>query len=841
MRAKASGPSEACDTAFKKLAEVAGALSLFRRRHMDYLQFVPVVIAIALLMAFVIGWNRRRAIPTEIPTNEPEITKPPAEPERTEPMAPSATRDLTLSAKREERLRRLLKYGRHDEMLCQLPPLPPFFTGRRSELALTFALLDAPDPSHVIGVFAGRGLAGAGCSGFATILGHLLAERYPDAQLFLDLTGDDAATHARSVSDAMCHVVQSLNPGVPLPRDPGDIPAAYRHALEGRRVLVLIENISPQPFIELLIPPAGSLLMLAARDPLHVPGIGVIALDPLSRPDARAFLRASGSRLAREPDKHLDLLAELSGYLPTALRINAGRMHANPGQSIDAQIDMLKKADAFQRPVEAAARTGFSALQSDVQRGLQLLAAISDDFDAADAVAVCEVDQNEMLGHLNALLTAGLICILEAGESVRFRLYECARQLGDRSGEEADRANLRMARHRATLPAGGRRESIVAGWKWTRGYVQRFQFHSDDDFSPAQTPEPFAAPTRVPVNAYFEALRLLVDFPNAGSHVRTTTWLEAAVSAARALGDRGAESRTLCALGKAGLHAGEARLAVACFEEWVEIARGAGNRPGEAEALGWLGSGWMEAGFADRGTGCFEAQLGIAREMGDRTVEVRALGKLGHAKSSAGEFQSAAGIHDEELRIAREIADRAGEADALESLGIVWTRLEDFQKSETFHQEQLRVAQETGDRAGETRALGHIGHTALHRGQVEAAIMCYDAQLRLARECRDRETEAHAHASLGVAWARQGDVRKAVEHYGEQWQIACQVGDRLGEATAYSKIGTGLETVGDPVGAVAAWEKALAIYESLGSASAEPLRRWLERARKTLAEAGARP
>ena len=65
-------------------------------------------------------------------------------------------------------------------------------------------------------------------------------------------------------------------------------------------------------------------------------------------------------------------------------------------------------------------------------------------------------------------------------------------------------------------------------------------------------------------------------------------------------------------------------------------------------------------------------------------------------------------------------------------------------------------------------------------------------------------------------------------------RIARETGNRLGEATAHTNIGTGLERLGDPAAAAASWEKALAIYESLGSPSAESIRRWLDRVRKAI-------
>ena len=806
---------------------------------MDSSQVALLVgIAIALLVAFAIGMKPRPAKTSATgpvrPAPEPESAKP----EPAKVSTPPGAREITLSAKYEEKLRGIVKDGGWKGARCQLPGLPAFFTGRRCELARALALLDAGNAPRALAITAARGLPGVGRSGFAAALAHVVAERYPDGELFIDLRGDDSEAAALDVADVMRHVWLSLNPGAELPKDAGEIPSAYRRALEGRRVLILAGNVRPQPYLELLIPPAGSLVLLTSREALAFARIETIAIEPFTRPDARAFLRESSTRMKRETDPRVDLLAELSGQLPAAMRMNAARLHSNPALPIDAHFDALKKAGALQQPLDAAIRTSFEGMSERLQRTLRRLAAISVTFDAAAAAAICEQDEEAASEQLDALNAAGMLHVVERGKPVRFDLHEWARsfarQMLSAAEDDTRRAQLGFAGYCARLPDASRARSIRAAWKWTRDFIQRYQTHADGEFSLTDLPESFAAPARVPAPLYPTALRVLLDFSDAGTRIGGIPWLEAAVSAARALHDRAGEGRALANLGKARAQSGEARLAVACFEEWVEIARGAGDRRDEADALGRLGAGWMDAGFPDRGTGCFEAQLVIAREIGDRAGEVRALDRLGKSKASLGDFQNAAGLYDEQLRIAREIGDRGSEAGALENLGLVWVRLNDPAKGADFHRKQLRLARELGDRAGESRALGHLGHAELQRGEIDEAIAHYEEQLKLARDSGDESGESHAHGSLGVAFARRGDLRNSVAHYEQQSQIARKTGNRLGEATALANIGTGLERLGDFAGTAASWEKALAIYESLGSPSAESIRRWLERARKAL-------
>ena len=734
---------------------------------MDFPQvLIPIVVVAPLLLLVAFSMKRRPPKRAPLPTLQPSPVHLLPRMERTASRSTTVTRELTLSARYEKSLARLLKEGGSKGALCQLPVPPPFFTGRRSELARALSRLDAPHPPRALAITSARGQAGMGCMAFANALAQLVAERFPDGQLAFDLRGGKGALP--TVVDALRHVVRVLGRGVPLPGDLSELPALYRRVLEGRRVLLLVTDVSPQPFVELLQPPEGSLLLLTSREPMAFARIETIVLEPFSRPDARAFLRASGSRITREHDKHLDLLAELSGYLPEALRLNAARLQANPAQAIDVHFDQLKKADAFKKPLEAARALSGKADAPEI---------------AAAEIASAPVSENE-----------------------------------DAKSEDAACAQT------------------PESWKTTRAFVQRFQPRSEGDFSLTDVPAPFAEASCGPAPAYPDALRFLAEYPATAGGEPELAWLDVAVSATRALGDRAAEMHALAALGKARFKAGEARRAVGCFERWVEFTRERGDRKAEAAALGWLGDGWAGSGLANRATGCFEAQMRIAREIGDRAGEAQALGKLGLAKATLGDFQGAATNHGEQLRIAMETGDRVAELEALENLGLAWTRLKEIEKAAGFHESLLRTARAAGDLSAESRALGHLGQVAVQRGKIADAIEKYDAQLSLATLLADLPAQSHAHASLGVAWARQGDLRKAVAHYEEQLRIAQQLGNRLGEATAHSNVGSGLERLGDFPGAEAAWEKALAIYESLGSPSADSMRRWIERVRKTQAE-----
>ena len=260
---------------------------------MDFPQvLIPVIVLAPLILLVAFSMKRRPVKRSALPTLQPSPVHLLPRFESTALQSTKVTREITLSANYERALALLINEDGWAGAFSQLPALPPFFVGRRAELARALILFDGPRPPGVLAITSARGTAGIGRTGFATALAHLLAARYPDAQLFIDLRGDENAP--LDVADAMRHVVRALNPGAPLPADPADLPVRYRLALEKRRVLLLVENARPQPYLELLHPPAGSLLLITSREPAAFSRIETITLEPFPRPEARAFLREIG-------------------------------------------------------------------------------------------------------------------------------------------------------------------------------------------------------------------------------------------------------------------------------------------------------------------------------------------------------------------------------------------------------------------------------------------------------------------------------------------------------------------------------------------------------------------
>jgi DNA-binding SARP family transcriptional activator len=253
------------------------------------------------------------------------------------------------------------------------------FTGREDELCrITEAATRPADPEPRVAFAAViDGMAGVGKSALAIHAAHLLADRFPDGQLYADLLG--TSPEPADPRDVLASFLRLL--GI----DPTELPttdlergALYRSLLAGRRVLVLLDDVHDAKQLAPLIPSApGSVLLATTRD-RHVGIAGAlrVSLSPLTPAESHTLLGriAGAERTAVEPEATEEILAACAG-LPLALRAAGGRIAARPTwQILDLAVRLGRPTGAGDRrrffdelrfgdhDVRASFETGFAAL-----------------------------------------------------------------------------------------------------------------------------------------------------------------------------------------------------------------------------------------------------------------------------------------------------------------------------------------------------------------------------------------------------------------------------------------------------------------------------------------------
>lgn len=140
------------------------------------------------------------------------------------------------------------------------------------------------------------GMAGVGKTTLAVHAAHLMADRFPDGQLYIELRGFDRSGVALRQEDAVRQLPAGL--GIPPERIPAGAEAQvglYRSVLAGRQALIVLDNAGSAEQVRPLLPGgSGCGVLVTSRDQMRsliaTEGARLIGLTPLSPLEAREAL-----------------------------------------------------------------------------------------------------------------------------------------------------------------------------------------------------------------------------------------------------------------------------------------------------------------------------------------------------------------------------------------------------------------------------------------------------------------------------------------------------------------------------------------------------------------------
>jgi tetratricopeptide (TPR) repeat protein len=671
-----------------------------------------------------------------------------------------------------------------------LPPGVAGFTGRRLELARLDLLLTPAGGAGEAGAGVGRvavlaGMAGVGKTALAVHWAHLVADHFPDGQLYVNLRGFDPGGQAVEPADGLRQFLHAL--GVPpdrVPADPDALAAAYRGLVADRRLLVLLDNARDAEQVRPMLPGApGCVVLITSRDALAglvaAEGAVPVPVDLPSAAEAEQLLatRLGAERLAEDPVAGRRIIAGC-GRLPMALAVVAARAAINPAFPLAAIAAELADADRLESlaggdalsDVRAAFSWSYRALRPAAARLFwQLGLHPGPDAGVAAAAAVAGLEVGRVRGPLADLVRAHLIAEPAPG---RYAFHDLLRAYAVEVGLAVTDAEDRRA---------------VVG-----RLLDHYAAHAD-------AAAMLLAPHR---------LRPAPAPPAAGGtppadREAATAWLAA-------------EHRALWAA--------------------VDLALAGGY-----DLHAWVLS-WALVDFLRRRTMLTEwvtawrTGLRAAQRLGEPAWEALAHRGLGAALSSMRRYEEA-GAH---LRIAversREAADQIGEAQARVNLSDVhgWQGRYDLALG---HAEQaLRLFQLAGYLNGQAIALNQLGFTHANRGDAALGVHYGRRAIRLFQAVGDRLGEAHAWDSLGRAHHAGGAHGQAAHSYRRAADLADAVGDRLAQVTSLARLGDVQRDQGDLDAARHTWRDALGLLDDPAEPGADPLITRLRASYRTVAE-----
>ena len=340
---------------------------------------------------------------------------------------------------------------------AQLPPAVAGFTGRDAQLAhLDQLLATAQDPPEQSRLVVLSGMGGLGKTTLALRWAHGVADRFPDGQLYLDLHGHAAAPAIRPV-EALAHLLRGLGiqPDA-VPTDLDGATAAYRTALAGRRVLVVLDNAGSADQVRPLLPgEPACLTLVTSRDLLTgliaKDGARRLPLDSLDQDEAIELLETllGPARAASEADA-VAALADLCARLPLALRIAAGYLTDDSHRTVAAYVDELRSGDLLDALTidgddDAAIRATFDLsyqrLDDPERRLFRLLGLVpGPDFSADAAAALSATAPAETRRQLRRLTSTHLLTQHAPG---RYRLHDLLRQYAEATAHADESTDAR--------------------------------------------------------------------------------------------------------------------------------------------------------------------------------------------------------------------------------------------------------------------------------------------------------------------------------------------------------------------------------------------------------------
>ncbi|MFH8452540.1 AfsR/SARP family transcriptional regulator [Streptomyces fungicidicus] len=693
---------------------------------------------------------------------------------------------------------------------AQLPATVPDFTGRASfvrELSDVLAAATGAQ-AQVMAVSALAGIGGVGKTTLAVHVAHAARPSFPDGQLYVDLQGAGArSAEPETVLGSFLRALGTADSAIPDSLE--ERAALYRSVLDGRKVLVLLDNARDAAQVRPLLPgTAGCAALVTSRVRMTgLAGAHLVDLDVMSPEEALAlFTRIVGEeRVGAERKPALDVVAAC-GFLPLAIRIAASRLAARRTWTVSVLAaklaDERRRLDELQAgdlAVKATFELGYGQLEPAQARAFRLLGlADGPDISLAAAAAVLDLPVEDTEDLLESLVDTSL---LESAAPGRYRFHDLVRLYA------------RACAERDEQPPGEREAAlsrVLDFYLATAVGVYAIERPGDrlvDGLEPTAHPGlGFTDGSAALDWLYTEASPLLATVRQAAGTDRLRRGVDL-LWAAKDLTESGANSH-----------------------QYETTAR---------------------------------AMCEATRAGSDARAEGRARTVLTDVLLVSGRIHQA----DEEARLAMELADSVRDSTAsswvANNRGLICLHQHRYAAGKDLFDQAITGFRSTGNRAGEASALSNLSRAQLGMGNIAEAVEIAHQGLAVYLALGRTMRLANGHFAVGVALAKAGRHAEALGQFSEAtdifadhrqrlWEgatnfriaevhlaaerpsqaaqhaeqalaLGCIGGDRM-RGSVLTLLGRALSVLGQADRAKACWREALCLFEQDGVAEAGEVR-----------------
>ncbi|QFU92793.1 Regulatory protein AfsR [Amycolatopsis sp. YIM 10] len=726
---------------------------------------------------------------------------------------------------------------------AQLPPTVGDFTGRAVELDELVRTLTATGEAVPVVTLAGQG--GVGKTTLAVRAAHMVTDRFPDGQLYVDLCGTQ--DEVRDPARVLANFLLSLGvDGGAIPDELADRSALFRSKLAGRRVLVLLDNAVGEDQVRPLLPgSAGCAVVVTSRARLSgLEGGRPLDVEVFTPEQAWAFLVGvvGQERIEAEPGAVAEI-ARLCGYLPLAVRVAAAKLVARSrlgiGQLAARLADECGRLDelvAGDLAVRASLALSYTGLRPAEQRALRLLGLLDvTDFASWVCAALLDVSPARAEATLEALADVHLVedVGVDVCGQTRYRLHDLTRLFARERATESDSpeeiaAALERART-AWLALAEAADDLL-----DNRTLERISNCPDRERLAAEEPEILGGNAagwfdvearnlqaivtggaRMPVGWQIaEALVGYFEYRVLGQDWERTHL--AALEKCVAEGDRLGEAVLLRGLADRAWGRGSAdclRYARQAEQLFAEL----GHDTGRAQALSLLGLGLRLEGAYDESMAAYAESRRLSGEQAKHRTTILSLINESIIHRVRGEADQALRCVLEVRRLAGAIGFARAEAEA-------WMRLGNLRQDRRQWDEAVDAYRTAAagfrrlDHAGfHTLTLTHLGDLHLRTGDLSAAEDTLDQAVEVASNYRHHSSSflpmellAEVHLEQGRYDLAAAELTGYVAEYRERRLVARLPG-------ALAKLGRALHGTGRVAEAVEAWTEGRALHLELGN------------------------
>lgn len=656
---------------------------------------------------------------------------------------------------------------------AQLPHVTREFTGRSADLS-TVDALTAGSP-----VVAITGTAGVGKTTLAVHWAHRNRARFPDGQLYVDLRGfgPENPLPARDVLASLLRTLGVHGSGVPADQD--ERAARLRTLLDGKRILLLLDNAASADQVRPLLPGSPSCLVLVtSRDTLA----GLVARDGARRMDldrltpAEAFdlLRTVvGDRVDRSA---LVALAERCARLPLAIRIAAELVRTRRGGDVtdlmaENTLDLLDAGGDPQTAVRAVFSWSYRHLPPPAAR-LFRLSGVSPELGLLALTALSGESVTDTQRSLDVLVRANLVEPLPAR---RFHVHDLLRA------------------YSVELPEPTRSAAVTRLLDW---YLHTAAT-AMDVIAPYETrpviPVP-ASPT--------------VQFADRHEAVRWLDTERANLIALAGPDNLAYTARLSPILWRYLENGGYSDEALALHGLALAEAEQRGDQATAGVALTRLGVAHLRLWHNDIAIDHLRRALRVHEKLNDRSALAAVLNNLGLAYALTSRFREAADYYEKAMALQ---SDRHIPA-ILTNLGDMYRRLGDHRQATDLLEQAMAVATPQT----EAFALCHLAALRVDTGHPGEAIILLHRTLTVIEDSGNTLAEGEAKYHLGAAFGQVGEHERAFAHYHEALESAVATGNRQLQAQTSNALGELHTARGNTAAAIEHHTTARAIAQAIG-------------------------